>query len=253
MSWVLNRQKHRLAPRNLPGSFSPSELTAHSNLHASKAPGRCRRTGRVQSHGRLSPMALAVVGAALAASTFQEAPHVHFFRVQQAFRDGPRRCRLRRQHRLRRIASGGASRCRQGLRPCPSRWPLTRRDRRHQGCQRQGDAGMSNGKWVDHRRTPTPSSRPAQVQGQPADRQVGAGRRQHQQQAAATKRATWLAPAMRPLIWNNATRPVFAQALKAVAWAADEVKPDTSTPGAQRMCPRRCWTTASPSACCTAP
>jgi hypothetical protein len=33
----------------------------------------------------------------------------------------------------------------------------------------------------------------------------------------------------RPLIFNNANRPVFANAIKGQAWAAGEIKPDTST------------------------
>jgi len=34
---------------------------------------------------------------------------------------------------------------------------------------------------------------------------------------------------VRPLLYNNASRPVFANALKGQVWAADEIKPDTST------------------------
>jgi hypothetical protein len=34
---------------------------------------------------------------------------------------------------------------------------------------------------------------------------------------------------MRPLIFNNASRPVFSNAIKGQVWAADEIKPDTST------------------------
>jgi len=34
---------------------------------------------------------------------------------------------------------------------------------------------------------------------------------------------------VRPLIFNNANRPVFANAIKGQAWAANEVKPDTTT------------------------
>lgn len=33
----------------------------------------------------------------------------------------------------------------------------------------------------------------------------------------------------RPLIFNNANRPVFANAIKGQPWAAGEIKPDTST------------------------
>lgn len=33
----------------------------------------------------------------------------------------------------------------------------------------------------------------------------------------------------RPLIFNNANRPVFANAIKGQAWSAGEIKPDTST------------------------
>lgn len=38
-----------------------------------------------------------------------------------------------------------------------------------------------------------------------------------------------VAASVRPLIWNNAARPVFAQPFKGQPWSADEVKPDTST------------------------
>lgn len=34
---------------------------------------------------------------------------------------------------------------------------------------------------------------------------------------------------VRPLIFNNANRPVFANTIKGQAWAASEIKPDTST------------------------
>jgi hypothetical protein len=34
---------------------------------------------------------------------------------------------------------------------------------------------------------------------------------------------------VRPLIYNNANRPVFANAIKGQAWSAGEIKPDTST------------------------
>jgi hypothetical protein len=38
-----------------------------------------------------------------------------------------------------------------------------------------------------------------------------------------------VAASVRPLIWNNAARPVFAQPIKGQPWSADEIKPDTST------------------------
>ncbi|HSI50625.1 MAG TPA: hypothetical protein VLA61_20340 [Ideonella sp.] len=34
---------------------------------------------------------------------------------------------------------------------------------------------------------------------------------------------------IRPLIYNNASRPVFANPIKGQVWAANEIKPDTST------------------------
>ena len=34
---------------------------------------------------------------------------------------------------------------------------------------------------------------------------------------------------VRPLIYNNSKRPVFANAIKGEAWAANEIKPDTTT------------------------
>ncbi len=38
-----------------------------------------------------------------------------------------------------------------------------------------------------------------------------------------------VAASVRPLIYNNANRPVFANAIKGQAWAANEIKPDTTT------------------------
>jgi hypothetical protein len=38
-----------------------------------------------------------------------------------------------------------------------------------------------------------------------------------------------VAASVRPLIFNNANRPVFANTIKGQAWAASEIKPDTST------------------------
>jgi hypothetical protein len=38
-----------------------------------------------------------------------------------------------------------------------------------------------------------------------------------------------VAASVRPLIWNNASRPVFSNPIKGHVWAANEIKPDTST------------------------
>lgn len=38
-----------------------------------------------------------------------------------------------------------------------------------------------------------------------------------------------VAASVRPLIWNNASRPVFSNPIKGQVWAANEIKPDTST------------------------
>lgn len=38
-----------------------------------------------------------------------------------------------------------------------------------------------------------------------------------------------VAGSTKPLIFNNASRPVFANAIKGQVWAADEIKPDTTT------------------------
>ncbi|MGM9489879.1 hypothetical protein [Ideonella sp. YS5] len=38
-----------------------------------------------------------------------------------------------------------------------------------------------------------------------------------------------VAASVRPLIFNNANRPVFANAIKGQPWNAEEIKPDTST------------------------
>jgi len=93
----------------------------------------------------------------------------------------------------------------------------------------KGAPEMSNGKWVD-----LPDSDPfiqnilkAKVSRQFADWEA--------KDDAINKlilrdqKGNLVASSVRPLIWNNAARPVFAQPIKGQPWAADEIKPDTST------------------------
>ena len=228
MSWVLNRQKHRLAPRNLPGSLvSPSELTAHSNLHASKAPGRCRRWGecshmgvdpmallgcrRLRSQRQLSgglPMSISSVSSKLFATALVA--------VGSSSAPPPPHCLPRCKAKVR-----------QGQDLAWSRWPLPRRDRRHQDANAKGDAGMSNGAGSICR-TPTPSSRPCSSPRSAC--RSPSGRQGKTTTSTSCCCATKGQPGWRqraPADLEQRDAPVFAQALKGQAWAVDEVKPDT--------------------------
>ncbi|EGJ10969.1 hypothetical protein G7087_05450 [Rubrivivax benzoatilyticus] len=90
-------------------------------------------------------------------------------------------------------------------------------------------SGMNNGKWVD-----LPDSDPlvkAMLGGKASQLIV------KWEQADPTinkillrdQKGNIVAGSTKPLIYNNATRPVFANALKGQPWAADEIKPDTTT------------------------
>jgi hypothetical protein len=89
--------------------------------------------------------------------------------------------------------------------------------------------GMNNGKWIELADT------------DPAVKAIVTNKISQQiakwEQADDTvnkillrdQKGNLVAGSTRPLIFNNANRPVFANALKGQAWNAGEVKPDTTT------------------------
>lgn len=89
--------------------------------------------------------------------------------------------------------------------------------------------GMTNGKWVDLGDTD-----PA-VKAILGSRVSGQIARWEQSDETVNKlilrdqKGNLVAASVRPLIYNNASRPVFANPIKGQAWSAGEIKPDTST------------------------
>jgi hypothetical protein len=92
------------------------------------------------------------------------------------------------------------------------------------------NGGMTNGKWVD-----LPDTDPAvkAVTGSKISAQIA---KWEQADDTVNKlllrdvKGNIIGASVRPLIYNNASRPVFANSLKsAQPWSADEVKPDTTT------------------------
>lgn len=93
----------------------------------------------------------------------------------------------------------------------------------------KGEAGMSNGKWVD---LPDSDAFIQALLKSKVSLQIAKWEQEDDninKLLLRDQKGNLVGASVRPLIWNNATRPVFAQALKGQAWAADEVKPDTST------------------------
>lgn len=89
--------------------------------------------------------------------------------------------------------------------------------------------GMNNGKWIE-----LPDTDPA-VKATLTTKMSQQIARWEQSDDTVNKiilrdhKGNLIAASVRPLIFNNANRPVFANAIKGQAWNADEVKPDTST------------------------
>jgi hypothetical protein len=89
--------------------------------------------------------------------------------------------------------------------------------------------GMNNGKWIE-----LPDTDPA-VKATLTTRMSQQIAKWEQADDSVNKiilrdqKGNLIAASVRPLIFNNANRPVFANAIKGQAWNADEVKPDTST------------------------
>lgn len=91
------------------------------------------------------------------------------------------------------------------------------------------DAGMTNGKWVD-----LPDSDPfikailaskvstLIAKWEKADDTIN-------KILLRDQKGNLAGASLRPLIFNNASRPVFSNAIKGQAWSANEIKPDTST------------------------
>ncbi len=93
----------------------------------------------------------------------------------------------------------------------------------------KGAPEMSNGKWVD-----LPDGDPfiqnilkTKVSRQIADMESKDDTMN--KLLLRDQKGNLVAASVRPLIWNNAARPVFAQPIKGQPWSADEIKPDTST------------------------
>ncbi|WP_325426965.1 hypothetical protein [Aquabacterium sp.] len=90
-------------------------------------------------------------------------------------------------------------------------------------------AGMTNGKWVDlgdadpFVKTILTSKVSGQIaQWEKADDTVN-------KLILRDQKGNLIGASVRPLIFNNASRPVFANPIKGQVWAAGEIKPDTTT------------------------
>lgn len=89
--------------------------------------------------------------------------------------------------------------------------------------------GMTNGKWVDLGDTdPTVKA----ILGSKVSGQIAKWEQSDEtvnKLILRDQKGNLVAASVRPLIFNNASRPVFANPIKGQAWAAAEIKPDTST------------------------
>jgi len=91
-----------------------------------------------------------------------------------------------------------------------------------------GPAGMTNGKWND-----LDENDPAVMASQTS--KAGVFVKKLEQDPGITKliirdeKANVVAAASKPLIYNIAARPVFANVIKGQLWAAPEIKPDPTT------------------------
>jgi hypothetical protein len=90
-------------------------------------------------------------------------------------------------------------------------------------------AGMTNGKWVElgdadsHVTAIITSKVSGQItKWELADDTVN-------KLILRDQKGNLVAASVRPLIYNNASRPVFANPIKGQVWAASEIKPDTTT------------------------
>jgi hypothetical protein len=90
-------------------------------------------------------------------------------------------------------------------------------------------SGMNNGKWIE-----LPDTDPA-VKATLTTRMSQQIAKWEQADDTVNKiilrdqKGNLIAASVRPLIFNNANRPVFANAIKGQPWNAEEIKPDTST------------------------
>lgn len=93
----------------------------------------------------------------------------------------------------------------------------------------QDSKGMNNGKWIE-----LPDGDPfiKALLGSKVSQQIGKWEAQDDtinKLLLRDAKGNLVAASVRPLIYNNANRPVFANAFKGQAWAANEIKPDTTT------------------------
>lgn len=94
----------------------------------------------------------------------------------------------------------------------------------------KGNGGMTNGKWVDLGDADAPVKA---ILTTPVSVQIAKWEKEDDTVNKILLRdnaGNLVGASVRPLIYNNASRPVFSHAFKeAQPWAADEIKPDTST------------------------
>ncbi len=93
----------------------------------------------------------------------------------------------------------------------------------------QDSKGMNNGKWIE-----LADGDPfiKAILGSKVSQQIGKWETQDDtinKLLLRDAKGNLVAASVRPLIYNNANRPVFANAIKGQAWAANEIKPDTTT------------------------
>lgn len=93
----------------------------------------------------------------------------------------------------------------------------------------QGATGLTNGKWVD-----LGDADPAvkAILGNKISAQIATWEKAEttvNKLIVRDQKGNLVGASVRPLIYNNSSRPVFANPIKGQVWAAGEVKPDTTT------------------------
>lgn len=89
--------------------------------------------------------------------------------------------------------------------------------------------GMDNGKWLD---LPATDPAIANLLNSKASKLIAKWEKDDaviNKIVLRDKKGLFTAGSTKPLIYNNSARPVFFNAIKGQPWAADEVKPDTTT------------------------
>lgn len=93
----------------------------------------------------------------------------------------------------------------------------------------QGPGGMNNGKWIDLEDGAPPVKAMLATK---TSRQIAAWEQADNSVnkiVLRDEKGNLVAASARPLIFNNANRPVFAKAIGGQPWVAGEVKPDPTT------------------------